>query len=118
MNLLQACSFSAHLPKFNPAIPKLQELGEDLQVSLSKTKRVNSVANTSKIMWLFGFKYDQNKTSSNDQLTKKLVIVMPLKSLLTKQNKTSIYDSWFVTFIFSKKCTYLSYIPSNMYVIS
>ena len=31
VNLLQACSFSAHLPKFNPAIPKLQELGEDLQ---------------------------------------------------------------------------------------
>ena len=75
--------------------------------------------NTSKIMGLYGFKYDQNKTSSNDQLTKKLVIVMPLKSLLTKQNKASIYDSWvfvllrqkksydswFVTFIFFKKCT-------------
>ena len=31
VNLLLACSFSAHLPKFNLAIPKLQELGEDLQ---------------------------------------------------------------------------------------
>ena len=33
VNLLLACTFSAHLPKFNPAIPKLQELGEDLQDS-------------------------------------------------------------------------------------
>ena len=38
VNLLQASFFSAHLPKFNPAIPKLQELGEDLQASYSKVE--------------------------------------------------------------------------------
>ena len=51
----------AHLPKFNPAVPKLQELGEDSQGFQSKSKKVNSVPNTSKINLPHGFKYEQIK---------------------------------------------------------
>ena len=56
VNLLQACSFSAHLPKFNPAIPKLQELGEDLQDSQRKIVKLRSDQNTSKIILLYGLR--------------------------------------------------------------
>ena len=37
-----------------------------------KTIRVNSVPNTSKIILPHGFKYDQNKTSSNVDFFKKI----------------------------------------------
>ena len=56
VNLLLACSFLAHLPKFNPAIPKLQELGEDLQESQRKIVKLRSDQNTSKIIWLYGLR--------------------------------------------------------------
>ena len=56
VNLLLACSFSAHLPKFNPAIPKLQELGEDLQDSQRKIVKLRSDQNTSKIILLYGLR--------------------------------------------------------------
>merc|ERR1712223_261052 len=46
----------ANLPKFNPAIPKLQELGEDLQDSHRKIVKVRSDQNTSKIMRLYGLR--------------------------------------------------------------
>ena len=65
VNLLLACSFSAHLPKFNPAIPKLQELGEDLQDSQRKIVKLRSDQNTSKIMWTKKFIF---KTLSKVQL--------------------------------------------------
>ena len=39
VNLPQVCSFSAHLPKFNPATPKLQELGENYKASRVKLKK-------------------------------------------------------------------------------
>ena len=54
-NFNLACSFSAHLPKFNPAIPKLHELGGNLQGLQSKTIKVNIVRNTSKIILPHGF---------------------------------------------------------------
>ena len=46
----QATSFLANLPNFNPAIPKLQELGEDLQDSYRKIVKLRSDQNSSKII--------------------------------------------------------------------
>ena len=65
-NFNLACSFSAHLPKFNPATPKLKQLGEVLQGFQSKIIIVKSVPNTSNNMQLQGFKNKQNRTYSNN----------------------------------------------------
>ena len=44
---------------------KKNKLGGDSQGLQGKTKKVNIVPNTSKIIFPHGFKYDQNKTPSN-----------------------------------------------------
>ena len=61
----QATSFSANLPNFNPAMPKFNSFARNSQTSQSKTIRINSVPNTSKIMYVYGFFDDSSKTLSN-----------------------------------------------------
>ena len=67
-SFLQATSFSADLPNFNPAMPKFNSFARNSQTSYSKTIRINSVPNTSKIMYVYGFFDDFSKTLSNVQV--------------------------------------------------
>ena len=93
VNLPQACFFSAHLPKFNPVIPKLQELEENLQGFQSKTKQVNSVPNTSKIILPHGFKYDQNKTPSRLCMSKHYLAYYSMSICLKLQFLDFVFSS-------------------------
>ena len=61
----QATSFLADLPNFNPGMPKFNSFARNSQTSYSKTMKINSVPNTSNIMYVYGFFNDFSKTLSN-----------------------------------------------------
>ena len=48
----QAISFSANLPNFNPAMSKFNSFARNSQTSQSKTFRINSVPDSSEIMYV------------------------------------------------------------------
>ena len=78
--LYKPCKFPASSCNFGVAGLNLGRWAEKEQawgrftrlLGHGKTKKVNSVLNTSKIILPHGFKYDQNKTSSNVDFFKKI----------------------------------------------
>ena len=87
----QATYFSAHLPNFNPAMPKFNSFARNSETSQSKNLIINSVPNTSEIMYLYGFFDDPSKTLSKfllDQaclMTSLKSIIYSFSILLSKQ---------------------------------
>ena len=67
------CKLSSSLLFFSqsaliqPGHAKIVRAKRQISRNLEQNLSINSDQNTSKIKWLYGFKFDQNKTSSNLQ---------------------------------------------------